>query len=279
MDPKAADSTSADSETAGPSATPDGLHGRTAVVTGAGRGIGLAVTRELVRGGAQVVGGARNPGPELTDLTPHALPVDLSTPEGPDRLVSYALRELGGVDVLVNNVSGTAPQEGGFLTLDDRAWQEEFEATFFSAVRATRAALPSLRERGGHVVTIGSVHARLPLPDVVAYSAAKAALTSLGKALAEEFGPLGVRVNTVSPGLVRTGVWTAPGGQGEKLARDTGVPQESLVSQLPATAGVSTGRMAEPEEVAALVAFLVSDAAPNLHGADLVLDGGMLKTA
>ncbi len=254
------------------------LVGKTAVVTGASRGIGLATVRELVRCGAQVLGGARTPGAELGNATPYALAVDLARPEGPARLVEHALAEFGGIDILVNNVSGSEAQEGGFLDVTEESWRREFDATFHSAVRATKAALPSLVERRGSVVMIGSVHSRLPLPSVVAYSAAKAALVSVAKALSEEFAPRGVRVNTVSPGLVRTAVWTGPDSEGAKLAREYGITQDQLLADLPSQAGVTTGRFSEPEEVAALVALVASGVLPNLTGAEIVLDGGMVKT-
>ncbi|PCG85247.1 3-oxoacyl-ACP reductase [Streptomyces sp. WZ.A104] len=260
------------------SQSPLPLAGRTAVVTGASRGIGLAVTAELSRQGARVVGGARTPGRELARYTPHALAVDLSTPQGPADLAAYALEELGHIDILVNNVASTLPQKGGFLTIDDDLWRTEFDLTFLSCVRTSRACLPSLLDRRGTIVNISSAHARVPLPSVAAYSAAKAALTNLSKALSEEFAPHGLRVNTVTPGLVRTGVWTEPGSEGERLAHESGLSLEELVESLPGEAGVSTGQFAEPEEVAALVAFLASPATPNLTGADVVLDGGMIKT-
>ncbi|SDW15454.1 NAD(P)-dependent dehydrogenase, short-chain alcohol dehydrogenase family [Saccharopolyspora shandongensis] len=253
--------------------------GKTAVVSGASRGIGLAIVRELADRGANVVGGARTTSPELAEATPHVCTVDLGDPAGPERLVDHALDLFGRVDILVNNVSSTAAQAGGFLSVDDQAWDDVLDIAFLSAVRATRAAMPSLLEHRGAVINIGSVNARLALPHLVAYSAAKAALTNLGKALAEEFGPQGVRVNTISPGPVLTGVWTDPGSTGEALAQQAGVPLADFLEQIPANLGVSTGSFTAPEEVAALVAFLASGEVPNISGSDLVIDGGMLKTA
>jgi NAD(P)-dependent dehydrogenase (short-subunit alcohol dehydrogenase family) len=113
---------------------------------------------------------------------------------------------------------------------------------------------------------------------LVAQSAAKAALSNLGKALAEEFGARGLRVNTISPGPVRTDLWTSPGGPGDVLARRAGVALEDFTDQLPSAIGLSTGRFADPEEIAALVVFLASGRVANMSGADLVIDGGMLKT-
>lgn len=257
--------------------TPSGRT-RIAVVTGAGRGIGLAVVRALVEDGFAVVAGSRTLTDALQDATPDAFKVDLATRGGPGHLVRYALERHGGIDLLVNNVAGTSTPAGGFLELDDDAWHHTVELTLMSAVRATRAALPSLLDRRGAVVNISSVNARLPQPRLVAQSAAKAALSNLGKALAEEFGGRGLRVNTISPGPVWTDMWTSPGGPGEALAQRAGVARENITDQLPTVVGLSTGRFADPQEVAALVAFLASGRVANMSGSDLVIDGGMLKT-
>ncbi|WP_176993209.1 SDR family NAD(P)-dependent oxidoreductase [Nonomuraea jiangxiensis] len=254
-------------------------HGtRIAVVTGAGRGIGLAIVRALVEDGFAVVAGSRTVTAALRDATPDALAVDLSTGDGPGHLVRHAIERFGGIDLLVNNVAGTSTPAGGFLELDDDAWRHTVDLTLMSAVRATRAALPSLLERRGAVVNISSVNARMPQPRLVAQSAAKAALSNLGKALAEEFGGRGLRVNTISPGPVWTDVWTSPGGPGDVLAQRAGIAPESLADELPKVVGLSTGRFAEPEEVAALVVFLASGQVANMSGSELVIDGGLLKT-
>ncbi|MFD9962955.1 SDR family NAD(P)-dependent oxidoreductase [Amycolatopsis sp. NPDC058986] len=251
---------------------------KNAVVTGASRGIGLAVVRELVAAGYRVVAGARTVSEELKAATPLALSVDLASPDGPDRLIRHALAELGGIDLLVNNVGGGGTRPGGFLSVSDDEWQRTLDLTLFSTIRATRAALPGMLERRGQVVNIGSVNARLPGVAVLDYSAAKAALVNLGKSLAEEFGPRGVRINTISPGPVRTEVWTAPGSVGGHLAVQAGVPIGELVERMPELMGSSTGRFTEPEEIGALVVFLASGKAPNISGSDLVIDGGMVKT-
>lgn len=247
---------------------------RIAVVTGAGRGIGLAIAQALVEDGCVVVAGSRTITDALRDATPDAVTVDLATPDGPGHLVRHAVERHGGIDLLVNNVAGTSTPPGGFLELDDDAWRHTLELTFMAAVRTTRAALPSLLDRKGTVVNISSVNARMPQPRLVAQSAAKAALSNLGKALAEEFGGRGLRVNTISPGPVWTDLWTSPGGPGDVLARRAGVER----AELPAVVGLSTGRFADPAEIAALVVLLASGRVPNMSGADLVIDGGMLKT-
>nr|WP_198151684.1 SDR family oxidoreductase [Kibdelosporangium sp. MJ126-NF4] len=252
---------------------------RIAVVTGAGRGIGLAIVRALVDDGFTVVAGSRTVTDALRDATPDAIEVDLGTADGPANLMRHALDRHGAIDLLVNNVAGASTPAGGFLQLDDDAWDHTFNMTFMSAVRATRAALPSLLDRRGAVVNISSVNAKLAQPRLVAYSAAKAAMSNLGKALAEEFGGQGLRVNTISPGPVWTDVWTSPGGAGDALAQRAGVALEDFVDRIPAALGLSTGQFAKPEEVAALVVFLASGRAANMSGADLVIDGGMVKTA
>lgn len=253
-------------------------HGKTAVVTGASKGIGLAVARALAGDGYRVVAGARTISVELKEVTPLTFATDLATAEGPASLIEYALGELGGIDVLVNNVGGGRPTTEGFLSVTDEDWQHTFDLNVLSTVRSIRAALPSLLERRGHVLNIGSVNSRLALPHLVTYSAAKAALANLGKSLAEEFGSRGVRVNTISPGPVRTAVWTEPGSNGETLARRNGLSLGEFVDRIPEMTGLSTGKMAEPEEIGALVVFLASGKVPNMSGSDVVLDGGMLKT-
>ncbi|MFI0423489.1 SDR family NAD(P)-dependent oxidoreductase [Spongiactinospora sp. 9N601] len=248
------------------------------MVTGAGRGIGLAISRALADEGYKVVAGARTLTDDLRAVTPHVLQVDLATSTGAQALVDHAMDEFGSIDLLVNNVAGTSHPAGGLLDLDDAAWQSTFEATFFSAVRATRAAMPALLASRGAIVNIGSVNARLAVPRLVAYSAAKAALLNLGKALAEEFGGRGVRVNTISPGPVWTDIWTQPGGAGEALARNAGSSLEDFQDRFADVMGLSTGKLAEPEEIAALVVFLASGRVANMSGAEIVVDGGMMKT-
>ncbi|WP_214108687.1 oxidoreductase [Acrocarpospora catenulata] len=254
------------------------LDSKTAVVTGASRGIGLATVQTLIDEGVRVVGAARTITPELKDAGAIPVAADLATPEGVTTLIDTALAELGGIDLLVNNVGvGDAVEPVGFLDTDDARWAATFDLNLFSAVRATRAALPSLIERRGSVVNVSSISSRLPGTGPVAYGAAKAALVALGKSLAEEFGPQGVRVNTVSPGVVRTGVWVDPGGFGSKVAASVGAEHAAFLEQIPQAFGLTTGRITEPQEVAALIAFLLSDVAGNITGADYFIDGGAVK--
>lgn len=257
------------------------LSGKTAVVTGASRGIGLATVSTLIGEGMRVVAAARTITPELKETGAVPVAVDLSAPDGPGQLIDQAVAELGGLDVLVNNVGGgdsASGQAGGFLALTDQQWTDMLELNFLAAVRASRAALPHLVERRGAIVTVSSNGARMPHSGPIAYTTAKAALTAFGKALAEEFGPRGVRVNTVSPGPVRTALWEGPDSYGAELASSMGLSHEDLLAGLPAGAGMLTGRLVEPAEVATLIAYLASPLAASITGADHLVDGGSVKT-
>ncbi|GGP46817.1 oxidoreductase [Streptomyces melanogenes] len=255
------------------------LAGKTAVVTGASRGVGLAIARQLVDEGVRVVGAARTITAELKETGAHPVAVDLSTPQGAEELAAQALATLGGVDILVNNIGGGDTFNlDGFLATDDALWAHSFEVNLFGTVRVTRRLLPSILERRGSVVNISSMTARLPGTGPIEYGAAKAGLNAFGKALSEEFGPQGVRVNTVSPGPTRTAIWEADDSFGALLAEANGVGHHEFVSGVPVAMGMTIGRMVEPEEVAAVVAFLASDRAAGITGADYVVEGGGIKT-
>ncbi|GAA0972375.1 SDR family oxidoreductase [Acrocarpospora macrocephala] len=258
-----------------------GLNGKTAVVTGASRGIGLTIVRALTTEGVRVVAGARTLTAELKETGALVVTADLATADGATTLGERAMAELGGVDILVNNVGGGEGdgQAGGFLSFDDEYWLETYKLNVLSAVRVTRAAMPSLVERGGAIVNISSNSARQPSAGPVIYTTAKAALTAFGKALNEEFGPQGVRVNTVSPGPSLTSMWEGAQGYGAQLASRLGVPHEELLRALPGQAGMTTGRFVEPAEVAALVVYLASPLAGSIAGADYLIDGGAIKAA
>jgi NAD(P)-dependent dehydrogenase (short-subunit alcohol dehydrogenase family) len=254
------------------------LSDKTAIVTGASKGIGLAITRALAADGARVVAGAREFSED--DAEPnargsvHHVAVDLSTPEGPAELVERAVSTLGGLDIVINNIGAVRPRLGGFLSLTDDDWTWGLNMNFLAAVRTTRAALPHLLERKvGSIVTVCSVNASLPDPLVIDYSAAKAALLNFCKALSKEVGPKGIRVNTVSPGPVSTGLWIGAGGVAATVARAKGGTPDA-VAQAAAAQSV-TGRFTRPEEVADLVIFLASDRSGNVTGADFIIDGGL----
>jgi NAD(P)-dependent dehydrogenase (short-subunit alcohol dehydrogenase family) len=256
------------------------LTGKTALVTGASRGIGLAIAAALAAEGVRVVAGARTITPELKETGATGIAADLSTPDGPAALVEQTIDAVGDLDLLVNNVGGgDGGLVAGFADLTEEHWQRTFDLNFFSAVRTTRAALPSLLRRRGGIINISSIGARLPHSGPMPYTTAKAALTAFGKALATEVGPQGVRVNTVSPGPVRTALWEATDGHGAAMAESLGISLDELLTRLPAEAGMTTGRLIEPAEIAALVAFLASPHAASTAGTDHLVDGNAIKTA
>lgn len=254
------------------------LTGKVAVVTGASKGIGAAIVRSLVGEGVRVVAAARTAGAEPGGPggAVTTVPVDLTTPDGAATLAARA----GDADILVNNLGGVVEESmraGGFLGTSDDAWQRTYELNLFSTVRVTRALLPGLLRRRGVIVNISSIGARAAFQPVD-YGTAKAAMTNLSKALAEEFGPQGLRVLTVSPGPTRTQNWGDPDGYAGELARAAGESLEEFLARVPERMGITTGRLTEPEETAALVTFLVSPLAGNLTGADYLADGGVIKT-
>lgn len=255
-----------------------GLRGRVAVVTGASRGIGLAIVRALVAEGAEVVAGARRSSPELEELATvgsvRVLPVDLTEEDGPARLIDFAGER---IDVLVNNVGKAPVRTAGFLDVTDAQWLESLQFNLLSAVRATRSVLPVMLAAGrGSIVNIGSVNWRLPDPAVIDYGAAKAALTNFSKALSKEVGGRGIRVNTVSPGPVATALWLGADGVAATVSQATGLKPQEIVDR--AAQQSVTGRFTQPEEVAQLVVLLASDRTANVTGADFIIDGGLITT-
>jgi NAD(P)-dependent dehydrogenase (short-subunit alcohol dehydrogenase family) len=257
-----------------------GLEGKVAVVTGASRGIGLAVTRALASEGSHVVAGARNSSPELEALVEtgsvQSVSVDLATPSGPGDLAAAALAH-GRIDILINNVGAARTRLGGFLQISEEDWAASLTLNLMAAVRMTRAVLPSMIDAGsGAIVTTSSVNAFLPDPAVLDYSAAKAAVANFSKSLSKEVAPHNIRVNTVSPGPVSTALWLGEDGVAKTVARATGGDPDAVAGQ--AAADAATGRFTTPEEVADLIVFLASARTGNVTGADFTIDGGLIKT-
>ncbi|WP_338664092.1 SDR family oxidoreductase [Pararoseomonas sp. SCSIO 73927] len=255
---------------------PAELEGRRVLVTGGSKGAGRATVERFLAAGAQVMSAARHPPEDLPGA--QFVAVDLTTPDGPRALAQAAAERLGGVDVLVHVLGGSAAPGGGFAALTDDHWSTELNLNLMAAVRLDRAILPQMIERGGGaVIHVSSIQRRLPLPDsTTAYAAAKAALTTYSKALSKEVGPKGVRVNVVSPGWIYT---EAAEALVDRIAASTGGTAESArQSILDALGGIPIGRPARPEEVAELIAFLASDRASAIHGAEYVIDGGTIPT-
>jgi NAD(P)-dependent dehydrogenase (short-subunit alcohol dehydrogenase family) len=251
------------------------LSGKTAVVTGASRGIGLAVTRALIGEGVRVIAAAREDTEELRESGAVPVVADLTASDGPATVIEAA-GTFGGLDILVNNVGAVRPRTGGFATVTAQDWLATLAVNFLAAVHVTRLALPLLTVPGGSIVTISSVNAALPDPLVIDYSAAKGALSNFCKALSKEVGPHGIRVNTISPGPVATDLWLGASGVAQTVAGAAGSTPEAVAAA--AVAGIPTGRFTEPAEVADLVLFLASPRAGNITGADFAIDGGLKTT-
>jgi NAD(P)-dependent dehydrogenase (short-subunit alcohol dehydrogenase family) len=254
-----------------------GLRGKVAVVTGAGKGIGFAVTRTLVDEGARVVAGSLS-----TDTLEGvdgvtAVPVNLAAPDGPALLVQRALDEHGRVDVLVNNVGGIRLRLDGFLGTSDEEFEWAMQMNFFTHLRASRAAITAMLDNGGGaIVNVASVNAFFqPDAGTIDYGAAKAALLNLTKTLAEEFGPKGIRVNAVSPGPVATDLWLGEHGVAETVAHATG--GDAASAQAAVVADIASGRFSSAAEVATLIVMLASERSANVTGSNYVIDGGLVK--
>ncbi|QNN23700.1 SDR family oxidoreductase [Planctomycetales bacterium ZRK34] len=251
--------------------------GSRVLVTGGTKGIGEAIVRRLVASGASVATTGRS---AVSDDQRSSLFVqaDVSTESGVQNVAKHVLSEWGGIDVLVNCVGGSDAPSGGFQALTDEEWEKALSLNLMSAVRFDRVIVPGMIERRhGVVLHVSSIQHRLPLPDsTLAYAAAKAAVRTYSKGLAREVGPKGVRVNTVSPGFVET---SAAHDMILRLAESQGTDEtaarQAIIDML---GGIPIGRPARPEEVAELVAFLASDRAASIHGADYVIDGGTLPT-
>jgi NAD(P)-dependent dehydrogenase (short-subunit alcohol dehydrogenase family) len=253
------------------------LSGKNALVTGGTKGIGEAIVKRLRQAGATVMTTARTL-PENLESPGLFVQADISTPEGVKRVVENVLSSLGNIDILINNVGGSSAPNGGALALDDSHWQQALNDNLLTSVRLDRAFLPAMINReSGVIIHVASIQRTLPLyQSTVAYAAAKAALVNYSKNLSNEVTPKGVRVMTVSPGFIET---DAAARMVEDLAKtnrtNVETARQGLIDSL---GGIPMNRPGTPEEVAELVAFLVSERSPYINGTEIVIDGGTIPT-
>jgi NAD(P)-dependent dehydrogenase (short-subunit alcohol dehydrogenase family) len=239
-----------------------GLSEKVCIVTGSTAGIGLAVAQQLRAEGARVVtSGRRSDG--VGDV--HVV-ADLTHVGAAEELAGAAIAAFGRVDCLVNNVGGTDIRKLDDLTDDD--WQAAFELNLLSAVRMTRAVLPGMRERGhGSIVNVSSSAGKRPSLVMPEYSVMKAGLLSYSRLVADVYASDGIRCNAVTPGPTATEAWLSEGG----LAEQQGNRDEVLAK---VGAGRPLGRLADPDEIAAVIVFLLSDRSSYVTGAAWSADGG-----
>ena len=255
------------------------LAGKTAIVTGASRGIGRAIALHLAGEGANVLLTARDSAlldaavREIIAAGGHALSIvqDLRDPAAAAVVTRAAIDAFNSIDILINNAGAT--KRGEFAELTDDDWQDGFALKFFGAVRLTRTAWPHLRDRRGSVVHIAGSGGRTPGAQFAIGGSVNAALLSFTKALAETGLRDGVQVNAVNPGPVRTARLET---RLARMATDHGVSGDRALAMFLAQEKIT--RVAEPAEIAALVAFIVGTNGRSLHGSLIDMDGGTTKT-
>jgi NAD(P)-dependent dehydrogenase (short-subunit alcohol dehydrogenase family) len=242
-----------------------GLRGKTCVVTGSTRGIGLETARLFASEGARVVTSGRS-GPPGVGEERH-IQADLARAGEPERVIA----EAGAVDVLVNN-AGLAYQRD-LLEVTDEDWQEMWDVNVMSAVRAIRAVVPRMRERGGGaIVNVSSTAGKRPSTGMPDYSVVKAALLSLSRLTADLYAKDGIRCNAVTPGPTATEAWLGDGGLADQQGARTGKARDEVLAAV--GAGRPLGRLADPDEIAAVIVFLCSERASYVTGAAWSVDGG-----
>lgn len=250
------------------------LTGKRVLITAGTKGVGEATVAFFQQAGAKVMTTARH----VPTATPADIFVDadLSTYDGCETVVAEVERHWGGVDAIVHVLGGSSAPGGGVQALDEAQWQQEFNLNLLPAVRLDRALLPGMLTQGkGVIVHVTSIQNRLPLPEsTTAYAAAKAALSAYSKSLSKEVTPKGIRVVRVSPGWVETDAAVA---LAERLAQQADTDYEGGKQIImDALGGIPLGRPCKPEEVAALIAFLVSPFASAISGTEYVIDGGTI---
>jgi 3-oxoacyl-[acyl-carrier protein] reductase len=251
-----------------------GLRDRVCVVTGSTGGIGLATAKLLADEGAKVVVCGRDS--ERVERAREqggaalAVVCDLAEPAAPEQLVAETTQALGQVDCLVNNVG--AAYQLGFEELSDRHWEEMWQLNVMSYVRAIRAVLPKMKERGGVIVNVSSTAGKRPSTGMPNYSVTKAAVLSLSRLVADLYAADGIRCNAVAPGPTATEAWLGDGGLADQQAQRSGKSRDEVLEAV--GKGRPLGRLAEPDEIASVIAFLCSDRAAYVTGAAWSADGG-----
>jgi NAD(P)-dependent dehydrogenase (short-subunit alcohol dehydrogenase family) len=244
------------------------LENRLAVVTGSTGGIGAETARLLAEEGARVVTSGRGAAPNVGEE--FHVRADLARAGEPERLLAEA-SALGAVDVLVNNV-GDAYQ-ADFLEVTDEQWNAMWRLNVMSYLRAMRAVLPAMRERGrGAIVNVSSTSGKRPSTAMPNYSVTKAAVLSLSRLVADLYARAGIRCHAVTPGPTATQAWLGDGGLADQQAERSGKSRDEALAAV--GAGRPLGRLAQPEEIAAVIVFLCSDRASFVTGAAWSADGG-----
>lgn len=252
-----------------------GVQEKVCLVTGSTGGIGHEAARLLAAEGAKVVlvgrdGDALERARESTGAV-CAIRSDLAQPGEPERAVGETIEQLGRLDCLVNNI-GYA-YRASFEELEDREWDELWQLNVMSYVRAIRAAIPAMREQGaGVIVNVSSTSGKRPSTSMPHYSVTKAAVLSLSRLVADLYAKDGIRCNAVAPGPTATDAWLGEGGLADQQAAATGKSRDDVLRAV--GEGRPLGRLAQPEEIAAVIAFLCSERASFVTGAAWSVDGG-----
>ncbi|WP_020600744.1 SDR family oxidoreductase [Spirosoma panaciterrae] len=252
------------------------VKGQVALVTGGTKGIGKAIADKLSSRGVQVVVTART-APEGNPNGHHFIAADLTQAGSAEIIAKEILDRFGRIDIIVNNAGANLSPGGGFETLSDDDWYHDWQLNFLSVTRINKSLLPfMIRQKSGVIINISTGASKQPIWEMtMSYSSAKAALNAYSKALANELGSKGIRVNVVSPGVVKTPLML---DFIETIAKSSNSTVEEAFQSVMDKVGVPVGRMAEPEEIANLVAFLVSSEAAYITGTNYSVDGGALPT-
>jgi NAD(P)-dependent dehydrogenase (short-subunit alcohol dehydrogenase family) len=253
------------------------FQGSRVLVTGGTKGLGHAIYKRFLQGGARVVTTARTP---IDSIAPEQfIQADLYSEAGCKTVIEETFRRLGGLDILINCMGGSETPGGGVMALTEQMWLDELSVNLLAPVRLDRGFIPHmLEQRKGVIIHVSSIQRKMPLfESTLAYAAAKAALTNYSKGLSKELTPKGIRVNSVAPGGIQT---TSAVRMAERLAAGAGSADinEGWKIMMDSLGGVPMGRFALPEEVAELIAFIASERGAYLAGGEFIMDGGTIKT-